>query len=496
MGWFDNIKQGAGKVADWFGSAGGGKGQQQAPAAPAPAAPAAKQEPAKEQGWGDSWWAKATGLAPWAKALGAGQTPADPSKAAAPKATGGGAANKKGYEGGWQKKKEGFGRDTEKGGFKTPEYQKWKAAPWSKTYGNRESDHELDKDGNKIAKNKAEGAPKVWQPTLDKIGNSDPNKPGYDPRSTGYNNRSGVLDKGDAESQVDKTGQAYSDSGSFRSSKYGSYSGKTGLLSEKYDEKTGGMVNDPQGKFTVGHNGKGSMGIAGWEGQWGAEEKGGWRSTGVSADKLTQHQVEAGWVASGGASGSYGLDTAKGAYAQGGVGGKVGAYAQGDWDTKTNNVKVGGVDYNAGIGVHGDAFVGAKAGASGEIGLGPDFIGAKGDIGAFAGAELQGDVHGNLGPLGAKAGGSLMAGAGIGAEGELSYKDGKIHVGGKLFAALGYGGSLSADLTIDVGAMGRTIGNAGAALGEGAANLGSAALSVGGDILSGAGNAVSAVLSW
>ena len=503
MGWFDNIKQGAGKVADWMG--GGGKGQQ-APAAAAPAAPAAKQEPAKEQGWGDSWWAKATGLSPWAKALGAGQTPADPKAAAKPTSGPGSAGTsggkgvvqsgkdlfngkgnfqKKEGEGTWKDpKKQGFGRD-EKGGFKAPEYQKWKAAPWSKSYGNRESDHEVDKDGKKVDKTKIDGAPKVWQPSLDKIGNDK------DPRSSGYHDKSGVLTRDDAKEQVEKSGQAYSQSGSFSSTKYGSYSGGTGLASQEVDPKTGKLVDKADNKFTVGHNGKGSMGIAGWEGQWGAEAKTGWRSTGVSADGNTTHQAEAGLVASGGASGSYGLDTAKGAYAQGGVGGKVGAYAQADWDTQG---KIAGMDAKAGV--HGDAFLGAKAGASGEIGLGPDFIGAKGDIGAFVGAELQGDVHGSLGPVGAKAGGSLMAGAGIGAEGDLSYKDGKFHVGGKMFAALGYGGALSADITIDVGAIGRGISDAGSAIASGAANLGNAALSVGGDILSGAGNAVSAVLSW
>ncbi len=404
---------------------------------------------------------------------------------------------------GWNKKVTGFGRD-DAGGFKTPEYNKW--ATSGRTYGNRKEDIENDELG-KLKKQTS--APKVWQPSLDKIGNSDPTKPGYDPRSTGYNERSGVLSKSDAAAKVKETGEAYSESGSFSSSKYGSYSGYTGMAAQKY--KDGELVQDPQGKFKIGHSGKGSMGIAGWEGQYGFEEKGGWRTTGVSKDGMTTHQAEAGYVASGGASGSYGLDTAKGAYAEGGVGGKVGVYAQGDVDTKTKLGTLGGVDYDAGIGLHGDTFLGAKAGASGQIGLGPDFIGAKGDIGAFAGFEAAGDVHGNLGPLGAKAGGSLMAGAGIGAEGDISYKDGKFHVGGKMFAALGYGGSLSADLTIDVGAAGRTIYNAGSAVVSGIGNAGSAVIStvgnVGSAVVSGIGNAgtavwnaggsaVSAVLSW
>jgi hypothetical protein len=491
MSWFDNIREGASSVASWMG---GGKGGGAAAKQAAPAA-AAKTDTAgggKEAagGWGDSGWAKATGLSPWAKALGVGQggggagapaaAPSVGGNSAKDIATGKGDFKSNKVEGGL--KKEGFGRD-EKGGFKTPEYNNWSTKGTS--YGNRKGDLDDTEEGKKDRK--ASGAPTVWQPSLDKIGT----------QGDGYNKQTGVLSKSSAEEQVDKTGASYSDAGSFRSSKYGSYSGGTGLAAEK------GADN----KFSMNHNGKGSMGIAGWEGQWGAEEKGGVRATAMSANKQHSASAEAGWVASGGASGSYGLDTAKGAYAQGGVGGKIGGYASADADTKTSAVKIGGVDYDMGAGVHGEAFVGAKAGASGEIGLGPDFIGAKGNIGAFAGAEAAGDVHANLGPLGAKAGGSVMAGAGIGAEGDLSYKDGKFHVGGKMFAALGYGGSLSADLTIDVGAMGRSAYALGESAVEGISDAGTAIYNGGAAAVEGIGDAasatwnagasaVSSVLSW
>ena len=486
MSWFDNIGSGAGSVMNWMKGGKGGKGggggeaKQQAPAAAAADSHGPEQKAdGAGGGWGESTWAKATGLAPWAKALGQGQSPAAPSKGP----TGGNSFGEiRQGDGDFRSSNvvgdtatTGFGRD-EKGGFKTPEYKNWSAT--GKSYGNRESDQDGAKDKAEIHSRGTPEVPTVWQPSLDKIGNSDPSKPGYDPRSTGYNNRSGVLTKDDAASKIDeqtKSGQGggYSDGGSFRSSKYGSYSGGTGLAANRVNPETGKTEAD--NKFTVNHNGKGSMGIAGWEGQWGAEEKGGVRATAMSENKQHSATAEAGWVASGGASGSYGLDTAKGAYAQGGVGGKVGAYASADADTKTSAVKIGGVDYDMGAGVHADAFVGAKAGASGEIGLGPDFIGAKGNIGAFAGAEAAADVHGNLGPLGAKAGGSVMAGAGIGAEGDLSYKDGKFHVGGKMFAALGYGGSLSADMTVDVGAMGRSAYSLGASAADGISTAGTAA---------------------
>src|SRR5262249_48897991 len=154
--------------------------------------------------------------------------------------------------------------------------------------------------------------------------------------------------------------------------------------------------------------------------------------------------AETGTVVSGGASVSAGINSEKGIYAQAGVGGKAGLYGQADADAKTESVNFMGQKWDAGIGAHADAFFGAKAGASGEIGFGPEFMGAKGSIGAFAGAEGSVDVHGNLGPLGAKLGASGMAGAGIGADGDISYKDGKFHIGGKLFACLGDGGSLAA----------------------------------------------------
>jgi len=349
-----------------------------------------------------------------------------------------------------EKKVTGFERD-EKGGFKTPEYNRWHAT--GKSWGNSEEDvnnHALDR------KTKVSAIPTIFQPTLDKIGNSDPTKSGYDPRSSGSNVKSGPLEKDAAAEKAKADGADYNDSGSFRASKYGSYSGNTGLSSQKWDPEKKMMVNDPSAKFTVTHGGKGSAGIAGWEGQWGAEEKGGWRATHVSKDGNTSASAEAGWVANGGASGAYGLDMGKGLYAEGGVGGKFGGYAQADADLKSDPLKLGGVDFDAGIGVHGDLFAGGKAGMNGQIGFGPDFWGAKGNIGAMAGAELNGDVHGNFGPVAGKVGGSLIAGAGIGAEGDISYKDGKFHVGGKMYAALGVGGSLSGDMTIDVGAMGKS----------------------------------------
>lgn len=423
MSWFDGIQSGARGVMDWFGggnrggnnagAAGGGGGQ--------PAAPAA----GNDAGWANSGWAKATGLSPWAGVLGVGQ---GSNQQPAQQSPGGGKMTSNSVEfDSDEAGAKGFRRDG--AGFKAPSYQKWDVS--GKSYGNLDSQADAAAKGQKTKMS----APGVWQPDLSKI-----------PRTT-----TGVQGLKDY-----KTGeisdQAKTQSGMFRESAYGSYSGGTGLFAT--DPKTGAWK--PDNKFKMGADGKGSFDVGGWQGQWGFEEKAGWRATAISDNKQHAASFEAGAVANAGASGQIGLNSKDGLYANGGVGGKLGWYAQGDADTKTGDVTIGGEAFNAGVGVHGDAFVGAKAGASGALGLGPDFVGAKGEIGAFAGAEAAGDIHGNLGPLGGKVGGSVMAGAGIGADGELSYKDGKLRVGGKMFAALGYGGSLGGEVTVDVGAMGRS----------------------------------------
>ncbi len=502
-----------------------------ATASPAAPAPSAAKDP-NEPFWGDSAWAKAVGLAPWARFL---EGPKDPMSGKQTmqsidehlrltgygrwdRPTGGATIDE--FKAGHSdmrknqivgdKKVTGFGLD-EKGGFKTPEYNKWSAK--GKTYGNRESDvvnSELQR------KQKVSAAPTVWQPKLDKIGNGDPTKPGYDPRSSGHNDKSGVLDRGAAAEKAKADNADYNDSGSFRASKYGSYSGRTGMDSRKWDPVKKEMVWDPNAKFTTTHSGKGSMGITGWEGQWGAEEKGGWRATHASKDGNTTAAAEAGVEASGGANGSYGLDTSKGAFIQGGIAGRIGAFAQADVDKKMEMGKLGGVDYNWGLGAHGEVHAGAKGGASGSLAIGPEHTGAKFDIGAFFGAELAGDLHGNLGPVSGRLNGSLMAGAGAGVDGDISYKDGKFHVGGKMFAGVGVGGSLGGDLTVDVGAVTRSAQGIGSDAADGMgimvddmASVGSSALSSLGvsdavdgiestasDVYDYGASALSSVLSW
>jgi hypothetical protein len=411
MSWFDGIGAGVGSMLDMFTGMPSGS----------TSAGASAVGGGLHNAYDNTDFGKATGLAPYMKMLGIGSTP--PAAAAAPAAAGSGGYVTPGVSGQEETKWQNyFGKTTTnpdgttktQGGFNLPSYANWDAV--GRSGGNRESDHEAEKAGGvKVA------APEIYQPDLSKI-----------PRVV--------------EGQTTDTVGA----GHFSEHAYGSHT--------DWDDKESGWSGKT--KFNPG-TGKGGTTIYSTGYQAGVEEKEGYRAVAFNSDKTLSASAEAGMVANAGLSGSIGLDTENGLYATGGIGAKSGLYAQADADAKTSAVKIGGVDYDAGIGVHGDTFVGAKAGASGTIGIGPDFIGAKGNIGAFAGAEAAGDIHGNLGPVGAKLGASGMVGAGIGADGDVSYKDGQFHIGGKLFACLGYGGSISGDITIDFGKIAKSLGPVG-----------------------------------
>ena len=364
---------------------------------------------------------KATGLSDWMKMLGIGPSaaPAEdrmakPSELAdladgrLPPTAGGDRSFSNGVQG--NTGSNGLERQPD-GTWKAPSVNNWRATGTSG--GNRQSDIDARDEQVKV------GAPEIYQPDLSKI-----------PRTT--TGQLGLEDLG--KNGVAKDANI-NGAGHFTSTAWGtnndplSFGAKT-----KIDPLTG----------------KGMTSFMSGGGQAGGEYKNGYRAVAASKDGRHTAQAEGGFVASGGASYGVGLDTANGLNAQAGVGGKVGLYGNADANTKTGSVNIGGVDYDAGAGVHGEAFVGAKAGAGGQIGLGPNFIGAKGSAGAFVGAEAAGDIHANLGPVGGKVGGSLMAGAGAGIDGDISFQDGKFHMGGKMFAALGYGGSLGGEITVDV----------------------------------------------
>jgi hypothetical protein len=133
-----------------------------------------------------------------------------------------------------------------------------------------------------------------------------------------------------------------------------------------------------------------------------------------------------------------------------GIGAQAGVKASADYTTP--GLKIAGVSkpLDAGVGVTGEAYVGAKAGAGGGVYLTKQKIGAAGTAGAFIGAEAKGDIHGHVGPVGGKLEGSVLAGAGAGVEGSIVYENGKLVIGGRAYAALGYGAKVGGSVTIDV----------------------------------------------
>jgi len=441
MSWYDGIGTGIGHLIDmWTGSPQGTTGAGTSAAA-APIATGARNM------YNNTDFGKATGLAPFMKMLGIGPstpTPVPEDRMATPlelqdlasghiPTAGGSTYYGNDVSGLKESKSQNYfgktvtnpdGTKTTEGGFNLPSVQNWDAT--GRSYGNRQGDIDarVGPDG-KAVKPITVGAPEIYQPDLSKIHR-------------------------DVEGQrTDRVG-----AGHFAEHAYGEHldwddAGKSG-----WSGKT---------KFNPG-TGKGSTTIYSTGYQAGVEEKEGYRAVAFNEDKTLSASAEGGLVANAGLSGSVGLDTKQGLYATGGIGAKAGLYGNADANAKTQSVKIGGVDYDAGIGVHGDTFLGAKAGASGTLGIGPEFIGAKGNIGAFVGGEAAGDIHGNLGPLGGKLGASGMVGAGIGADGDISYKDGKFHIGGKLFACLGYGGSLSGDLTVDFGKIAKSLGPVGSGI--------------------------------
>lgn len=173
------------------------------------------------------------------------------------------------------------------------------------------------------------------------------------------------------------------------------------------------------------------------------EEKGRFGAATVAGDAFALAEAGADANAS---YGSNGLQGSANASARAGIG------VKGDADLKSVElVKIPGVaPVTAGIGTHADGFVGGRLGAGIKAGIGPKFTGIEGKVGGFAGAEGNIDSHANLGPLKAKLGASGYAGIGAEASGGISLEDWKLHVGGKIGAALGLGGAISFDGTVDL----------------------------------------------
>ncbi|HET6504951.1 MAG TPA: hypothetical protein VFG87_29735 [Amycolatopsis sp.] len=101
---------------------------------------------------------------------------------------------------------------------------------------------------------------------------------------------------------------------------------------------------------------------------------------------------------------------------------------------------------HASVSGHGEAEVGAKASAQGEV----NWTGAQASGEAFAGAKASGDASADIGGVDAGVHGEAWAGAGAEASGQVGLgDDGKFHVGASVGLALGVGGKVGFDVSVD-----------------------------------------------
>ncbi|MFD7163973.1 hypothetical protein [Streptomyces violascens] len=130
---------------------------------------------------------------------------------------------------------------------------------------------------------------------------------------------------------------------------------------------------------------------------------------------------------------------------------------------------------HVGIYGRGDGFAGGESQLS--LGVGPEGLNAGGKV--FAGAK--GSVAGGAEIAGIGAGGTAEGWAGLGVEGKVTFgkgEDGKFHIAAKGGVALGLGGSLGAEFTVDPAKVSNAVSDAAEAVGDAADEVGDAASSV------------------
>ncbi|MBL9041854.1 MAG: hypothetical protein JNM83_09655 [Myxococcales bacterium] len=228
-----------------------------------------------------------------------------------------------------------------------------------------------------------------------------------------------------------------------------------------YDESVAGVLPwETEGPSAKGKAGEG-LGLDLWSGSAvaGARRQAGLRGEAEAKNQYGDSATASGDIyanAEAGAGVKAGL-TDKGFEASANASAKAGVGINGDADLKSRDLRSqsmidAGVSdpLTVGAGVHADGWAGAKVGAGLKAGLSTDFIGVEGKAGAMAGLEGNIDAHANLGPLKGKVGASGILGIGAEASGGISIEDWKIHIGGKVGAALGIGGSVSFDATLDL----------------------------------------------
>jgi hypothetical protein len=136
-------------------------------------------------------------------------------------------------------------------------------------------------------------------------------------------------------------------------------------------------------------------------------------------------------------------------------------------------VKVG---QHVGASGSGEVFVGAEAKADGTVG----WLGAKGNAEAFAGARAKGNAGAEVAGIGAGVNGEAWAGAGAEASGQFGMgEDGKFHIGASAGVALGVGGKIGFDVTVDPAEVADTVVDVANDVGEVAKDVGRGVENVG-----------------
>lgn len=123
-----------------------------------------------------------------------------------------------------------------------------------------------------------------------------------------------------------------------------------------------------------------------------------------------------------------------------------------------------------GANAKGEAYVGAEAGAKASIGTQGVHVGAE----AFAGAKAEGSVGADVGGIGAGVKGEAWAGIGAEADATIGMEGGKFTIGGEVGAALGVGGNVGFEVTVDVGEVADTASDAADAVGDALGDAGDA----------------------
>ncbi|MEU6646892.1 putative T7SS-secreted protein [Saccharomonospora sp. NPDC046836] len=209
----------------------------------------------------------------------------------------------------------------------------------------------------------------------------------------------------------------------------------------------------------------------------------------VTADGINAGANAEAYLARGSAEGE--LDFGGGVTAEGRAEGMVGASAgaegsvdafgaQGSAEAFVGARAEAGGEMNFGdhgsVSASGEAMAGAEA--SGQASIGLTGVEAGGE--AFAGARASGEVGAEVAGVGAGVNGEAWAGVGIQGSAQFGMgDDGKFHIGASGGAALGVGGKVGFDVTIDPGGVVDAVGDAAGAVGDVASGVRDAAGAVG-----------------